>query len=172
MSVSSELEWLIASGEFARMVGRQPANAKAYSGGSTTFAIGNVARSVGRAALAGLGGNVTVSATSFGSLSTPLTLEVDLTGRPLKVTASGAIASGAGGFIFIDITLRGVRVSGATNGLAFSDRTASEVVTAVEMVESPDPGPAVLEVVAFRTIADGFILADGSNRFVLLAEEL
>lgn len=148
-----------------------PASAGAQSQGGG-INIGNVRRGVGRSIVTGLGGNITVSATSYAPLTTPLRLEMVLSGRPLKVTITGGIASGAGGFLFLDVTLRKARIGGVVNGLVFTDRSAGEVVTGVEIVEKPARGSALLEVVAFRLVADGFILADGSNRFVLLAEEL
>ena len=157
--------------EAAQLIGPANANEGAQDTGGG-IGIQNVRRGVGRAVLTGLGSNITVSATSYAPLSTPLKLDMSLSGRPLKVTIAGNIASGSGGGIFLDVTLRGVRVSGVTNGLASCDSITGETVCGVDVVPAPPAGPATLEVVAFRFSSDGLVLADASNRFVLLAEEL
>ncbi len=157
--------------ELERLAGPASAEARAQSAGGG-IGIQNIRRCVGRSALAGLGANVTVSATSYAALSTPLRLDLVLSGRPLKVAIAGGVAAGSGGAIFLDVTMRGARISGATNGLASCDSTTGETIYGTDYVMEPGSGPATLEVVAFRLTSNGLVLADASNRFVLLAEEL
>lgn len=169
--IREQVTGFLRRGEFGSMLGRANASPTAQSEGSG-IGIQNVRRMVARAQVTGLGAHIPVTATEYAPLATPLAVEVVLSGRPVKITLSGNILAGSGGGIFVDVTVRGKRISGVVNGMVSSDSTAGETVTGVEIVEGLPAGRAKIEVVAFRITADGSILADGSNRFVLLAEEL
>ena len=156
--------------ELARLVGPANADATAQDSGSG-LGIQNIRRGVGRASLSGLGAAITVSATNFAALSTPLRLEMVLSGRPLSVTLTGLCAAGSGGFLVIDVRLRGVSITGTGQGLHYTNTTAIIGFTGFEEVLAPAPGPADLEVVAFRNTANGTIYADSVNRLVLVAKE-
>lgn len=156
--------------EAAQLIGRTNAAADAQSSGQGV-GIQNVRRGVGRAQLSGLGSPITVSATSFAALSTPLVLDMVLSGRPLSVTLTGLAAAGAGGLLVIDVLLRGVSVTGTGQGIHFTNSTSILGFTGFEEVMEPGPGPARLEVVAARGTADGTIYADSVNRLVLVAKE-
>lgn len=154
-----------------QMIGRANATAKAQESGDG-LGIENVRRGVGRAALSGLASPITVSATSFAPLSTPLALEMVLSGRPLEVTLTGLAAAGASGLLVIDVEMRSVSITGTGQGLHYTGTTAIIGFTGYELVMAPAPGRARLEVVAARGTADGTIYADTVNRLVLTAKEL
>lgn len=157
--------------EFANAVGPANASALAQQTGEG-LGIQNVRRGVGRAALTGQGSNITVSATSFAVTSPELSLEMQLSGRPLEVILTGSAAAGGGGSLIIDVQLRGVSISGAVNGMYFTAGTAAQGFTAVETIMAPAPGRATLRVVAFRNSANGSIYVGANDRLVLMAKEL
>lgn len=170
MSVRSELEALVVGGELARMIGIQPAGALVQGGSNHVLGIQNARRCVGRAVLAGQGSNLTISSTSFADVG--LSLDLVLSGRPLRLALSGIIAAGAGGVIVLDLLLRGTSVSGASNGVAYSTVTTAQGFSCEDIVMAPDPGPATVSVQAKRVSSNGTVFVDASNRLVLLAEEL
>ena len=156
--------------DFANMVGPANASANAQQTGDG-LGIQNIRRGVARAAITTLGANITVTATSHGALSTRLTLDMFLSGRPLEVTLSGIAAAGSGGELSMDVLLRGTSITGTTNGLLYTAATDALQLTGHEIVLAPAPGRATLEVVAKRGIADGTIFVT-SDRLVLTAKEL
>ena len=160
----------VVRNESARLIGSAAAESHSQADGRG-IGIQNIRRGVGRAALSGLGSAITVSATTFASLSTPLVLDMMLSGRPLSVTLTGLAAAGASGFLCIDVLLRGESITDSGQGLHYTGSTSILGFTGFEEVLAPKAGPARLEVVAFRNTANGTIYADGPNRLVLVAKE-
>lgn len=171
MSLVDQLAGVFRSGQASQVFG--PANANAEAQGSADgIGIQNVRRGLLRVALTGLGGNVTVSSTTFASLSTVLSGDMVLSGRPLRVAVAGVAAAGSGGALAIDVLLRGASITGVSNGIAYTGSTNDLGFHGEEVVMAPGPGRATLEVVARRATADGTIYTTGTaNRLVLIAEE-
>ena len=155
--------------ELPQLAGRQNASPYAQRVGSG-LGIQHVTRGVGRAELIGLGSNITVSATSYAALSTPLMLQMVLSGRPLRVGLRVILAPGSSGSMDLDVNLRGRSITGGR--LLSTNQQHISTLYAEETVMQPDPGDSVLEVVALRATANGTIYVQGTNSIVLTAEEL
>jgi len=160
-----------------QMIGRANANADAQSSGDglgiENIRRGRVHKEINQAA------NITVTAGSvgvFNSLSTPLTADIVLSGRPLMVFLTGK-AYGASGDFCMDVNLRGSSISGGRIsgmvGTYLSGLTGGVGFTAFEVVESPAPGRATLEAVACASGVNWTIyVVTGDNALILSAVEL
>jgi hypothetical protein len=156
--------------ELPSIMGRQNASAYAQQGNGGA-SIANIRRGVGKAELIGLGSNITVSATSYAALSTPLTLSVWLSGRPVRVSLTAIVGNGASGSIDLDVKLRGTSIT--TGGhLISTNQTHIGTVHAEETVMEPAAGLALFEVVALRATANATIYVQSTNRIVLTVTEL
>lgn len=169
--IRQEVEGYVRGAELSAMMGRQNASADAQRT-SDGIGIQNVRRGVARASLAGLGANITVSATSYAALTTPLELTMFLSGRPLRITLTGLMKAGVGAALAVDVLLRDVSVAGRADGLAYSEANIVIPFTGTDVVMSPAAGVATLSVVAKRVTANGTLYVDSLNRLVLMAEEL
>lgn len=149
----------VVRAEAARLVGPAPAEAAAQESGRG-LGIQNIRRAV-LSVSSEASSNMTVAhATSgFASLSTPLKGSLVLSGRPLLVLVQGLFAAGGGGSLRIDVSLRGVRISGLSHGLTsgYTEGTSAQGKTIFGFSRSPESGPAELEVLADATTADGTV---------------
>jgi hypothetical protein len=160
------------SGELADMFGRQPANAEVQKQGGG-LGIEHIRRGVAKAVVGGLGAEITVSATAFAPLTTPLSLEMWLSGRPLEVMVSGLWSVGTNGVLVLDILLRGVSMAdAAVNGVAYSSVGGVLQFKGYALAMNPPPGRATIEVLAMRATANGTIYAGADNAVTLTAKEL
>lgn len=160
----------LRSGKFAEDLGPARASANAQSAGGG-LGIENIRRGVGRAVLTDTGGTIMVPVGGFAALSTPLRLEMVLSGRPLRVEVSGLFTAVSGGTIILDILLRGVSMSGVANGVAYTNINAVVPFHGFELAMAPAPGRATIEVVASAATGAGSLYADGNNRVILAATE-
>lgn len=172
---SGRREWA-ASSQLGRDIGRAAAgpNAQAVAG---PLGIENVRRGYLFVTL-GAGSNITVShsTSGFASLSTPLRGSMHLSGRPLAIYVAATLQAGASGDVKLSALLRGVEVTGLTNGIPGTYRasTAIEGVGGWWIVAAPSPGEAVLELVADAVTADAtlHVAAAANNAAVLMAIEI
>lgn len=171
---------MAADGQLAKLIG--PANAAADAQNTASgLGIQNVRRCVALATLGG-GSNVTVAnaTAGFAPLSTPLSVDVVLSGRPLVVFVAGKISAGNGGDLKLSVRLRGQEITGLDEGipgLYHSNGTGGlspQGVSGFWPVLSPGEGRATIDVVADATTADGFVYVAPatSNAALLLVFEL
>lgn len=174
-SVRDALARLARAGELSEIIGGGAAGALAQdtAGG---LGIQNIRRCVGFTTLTGLGANMTVAhATSgFAALSTPVSLEVSLSGRPLLIVAGLTVSAGASGVIMANFLLRKTLVTSAPNGApgGYRASTTIEAIVPWWIVMSPSAGKASIDLVMDATTANGTVYADASNVIALAAVEL
>lgn len=165
------------AGTLGDIIGQAAASADAHKRGGG-ISIENIRRGVATASIGNLAANITVpSATSgFASLSTVLSLEIFLTGRPLRIEAGFLAEAGGGGVLAVNFKLREALVaatgsSPAPGGyLVAASGTSGMTPWWIEM--APSPGRATVELVADAGTADATIYADANNVAVLAAWEL
>lgn len=169
--IRETLAGYLRGGEFGQMLGKARASADAQTS-ADGIGIDRIRRGVGKAVVGGLGSDITVSATSFAALSTPVRLEMVLSGRPLRVAFTCLASTGASGIVSFDIHLRGESVSdGNINGIAYTDISGVMPFHSEEIVMAPTPGRAVVELVARRETSDATVYAGSNNRVTLTAVE-
>lgn len=160
---------ILLRNELPEIAGAQNAGYFAQQGNGG-LGIQHIRRGVAKAALENMGSNVTVSqTTTAAALTTPLTLQMFLSGRPIRVVLTGILGAGASGALTLDVKLRGASIT--LNRMIY---TSSGVFTHTgeEIVMAPAPGYALFEVVGFRDTSDATIYTTGPNRLVLTVVEL
>lgn len=147
-----------------------PANASATAQQSGSgIGIQNIRRGVGEATIGGVA-DMTVSATSWAALDPVLELEMWLVGRPIRVRLEAMVQAGSSANVTLDVLMRGVSISGATNGMLHSNATAALTLSAERTVMTPAPGRAKFQVVARRANANGTIHLDNEQAVLSVVE--
>lgn len=164
------------AGTLGDIIGQAAASADAHKRGGG-ISIDRIRRGVARSTISGLGANITVPAATsgFASLSTPLSLDIVLSGRPLFITAAITAEAAATGVLLVNFKLRGVLVTSDASGLPggyLTDNASTAGLTPWWLEMNPAPGQATVELVADAGTADGTIYADVNNTAVLAAWEL
>lgn len=163
----------VARAELARLAGPAAAEARAQERGGG-LGIENIRRGVGYAELTALGANITVAAATsgFAGLSTPLAVEVVLSGRPIVIKGSLVASNSGGGALALDFLLRGERAVGGSSGAAYNNASGFFPMYPWAFLPAPSPGPARVELVADAYTGDATIYADADNHVRLLVMEV
>lgn len=164
---------MASDGQLAKLIG--PANAAADAQGTASgLGIENIRRGVLSVSLTGLGSAITVThSAGFGVLSTPLSGEMQLTGRPLRIDVAGIGLAGTSGEVRLSVRMRGELLDDTgLPGAYWNSSSAIGPLVGWILVPAPMRGRATIEVVAAATTADGTIYVNGGNRLDLLAVEL
>lgn len=172
--VRTSLQLLSSQGELGKVVGPGLISALAQSeaGG---LSIENIRRGMlvltsdATAAM-----TVDASTSGFAALSTPLSGEMMLSGRPLMVMVAGIVSVAGGGIMYLDVQVRRQSVTGLTTGLpgCFTASASAVGVNGWWPVVGLTPGRATVELVADAITGDGSIYVDSGKGLSLLAVEL
>jgi hypothetical protein len=171
-SVLEAIRNVFRSGPVGSWLPRGKVEAFAQNDG-TGIGIENIRRGYAKAVVGPLGSSINVTSTSWAPLSTPLKMEMVLSGRPLEVVVAGLWEGGTASNLLGDVLLRGVSITKNANGIAFINESPNAVsFVAYEVVDAPASGPATIEFVAKTSSNPGLIYADANNRIVLTAKEV
>lgn len=156
-------------GELSRMVGRANANATAQSTASG-LGIENIRRCVASTFVVPAADLTVTQGLGFVELSTPVELDVVLSGRPLRiyVAASAVTAGSAVGGVHLSALLRGDEVTGKVNGIPGCSwySTGSRTGLSGEyIVTSPAAGNATVKVAAMAVTTDATIWGGTANEY-------
>ncbi len=167
-AIRAEVDAYMRGPSLRQSLGRGNASALAQQT-AEGIGIDQVRRMVASTVLTDQGAALTVAfgGADYEPLSTPLSLDVMLSGRPVLIVLSG-IFSAVGGVLRVGARLRGdfVLLGGSYTGDNPSSFTATGLVTA------PAAGRATIDIVAIASTADGTIFVDAENALQLIAMEL
>ncbi len=168
---------MLRSAEVSEGIGPATAGALVQRDAPGGLGIQNIRRMVAFAKTTATASMTVVHGTSgFAPLSTPLTLETFLSGRPVIVLVTGKVGTGAAGSVTLDVKMRGASITGLTTGLPgcyVFNSTDPLGVTGFWPVMAPAPGAARFEVTADAVTSSGTIyVGAGNDTLALMVIEL
>lgn len=156
-------------GELARMVGRANASATAQTT-SAGLGMENIRRCVASTFVVPAADVTVTQGVGFAALSTPVQLDVVLSGRPIRiyVAASAVTAGSAIGGVHLSALLRGTEVTGRVNGIpgcSWYSTGSRTGLSGEHIVTAPAPGQATIKVAAMAVTTDATIWGGTANEY-------